>query len=185
MPRRGGLKPTRRYPTTISIPIQKFPSPAFEGNANPGHSEREWSGFVFIQASVRLLCPKEFAQVRILSYTVKLSLHNILDVLLHLIVVELDGSLHLRFILSVILEIGNKRYRLVCRSLLRHFPVIHNNLCIEDLLLYTLIEIVTDCTDKHTLCESGNLARRDKRIHLGIEGMADVASVDAHRLTFL
>ena len=52
-------------------------------------------------------------------------------------------------------------------------------------LLYALVEVVADRSDKHALCQCRYFACRDKTIHLGVERMAHVLTVDGDRLTFL
>ena len=53
----------------------------------------------------------------------------------------------------------------------------------EDFLLDALVEVVGDGSDKHTLCEVGNLGSRDKAIELGGDGGRLVVAVDGHRLS--
>lgn len=47
-----------------------------------------------------------------------------------------------------------------------YFGTIHDYLRMENLLVDALVEIVRHSTDKHALCEVGNLACRDKTVHL-------------------
>ena len=55
----------------------------------------------------------------------------------------------------------------------------------ENLLFYTLVEVVGHRTDKHSLCKPGNLARRDKRVHLRVDGGGNVLPVDGDGLPLL
>ena len=55
----------------------------------------------------------------------------------------------------------------------------------EDILLDTLVEVVGDGSDKHSLCEVGDFGSRDKAIELCGDGGRLVVSVDGHRLTLL
>ena len=62
---------------------------------------------------------------------------------------------------------------------------IHHNLCVEDFLLDTLVEVVGHCTHEHSLCEVRDFGSRDKTIELCGDGGRLVVSVDGHRLTLL
>ena len=66
-----------------------------------------------------------------------------------------------------------------------HLFGIHHNLAVENLLLDTLVEVVGHRTDKHTLRKTGNLARRDERVHLRVDGGGHVLPVDGDGLPFL
>ena len=55
----------------------------------------------------------------------------------------------------------------------------------ENLLLDALVEVVADRTHEHALREAGNLARRNERVHLCVDGGGDVLTVDGDRLPFL
>ena len=55
----------------------------------------------------------------------------------------------------------------------------------ENLLLNAFVEVVGHRTDKHSLRQAGNLARRDKRIHLRVDGGGNVLPVDGNGLPFL
>ena len=67
----------------------------------------------------------------------------------------------------------------------RNLCRIHNNLSVEDLLFDTFVEVVGYRTYEHTLCEVGNLACRDKTVHLRRNGSRLVVSVDGHGLSLL
>ena len=66
-----------------------------------------------------------------------------------------------------------------------HLFGIHHNLAVENLLLDALVEVVGHRTDKHTLRKTGNLARRDERVHLRVDGGGHVLPVDGDGLPFL
>ena len=55
----------------------------------------------------------------------------------------------------------------------------------EDFLLDTLVEVVGDGSNKHTLGEVGDFGSRDKAIELCGDGGRLVVAVDGHRLTLL
>ena len=55
----------------------------------------------------------------------------------------------------------------------------------EYLLLDALVEVVADRTHEHALREAGNLARRNERVHLCVDGGGDVLTVDGDGLPFL
>ena len=99
----------------------------------------------------------------------KLQPDNILDILFHFVVIALYGGFHLRLVRRVVLEIGYQRYGLIGGGLRRHFLGVHKDLGMKNLLVDPLVEIVADGTDKHSLRESGNLACRNKRIHLRVD----------------
>lgn len=75
-------------------------------------------------------------------------------------------------------EIGNDGYRLVGFLFALHPLGIHDNLTVENLLLDALVEVVLHRTDKHSLRQSGNLARRDKRVHLRVDGGGNILPID-------
>ena len=55
----------------------------------------------------------------------------------------------------------------------------------EDFLLDTLVEVVGDGSDKHTLCEVGDLAGRYQTVKLRGDRSGLVVAVDGHRLSLL
>ena len=59
-------------------------------------------------------------------------------------------------------QVGNDGDFLVGFLLAPHLLGIHDNLTMKNLLLDTLVEVVGHRTDKHTLRQAGNLARRDE-----------------------
>lgn len=62
-----------------------------------------------------LFYPQQRTEFRIFADALQLSLHNVLYILFHLIIVELYGGFHLRLVGCVILEIGYQRNRLITR----------------------------------------------------------------------
>ena len=62
---------------------------------------------------------------------------------------------------------------------------IHHYLTMKNLLLDALIEVVRHRADEHTLRERGNLARRDKALHLRVDGGGLVLAVDGDALPLL
>ena len=75
---------------------------------------------------------------------------------------------------------GNGLIRLHLRGNLGN---IHNDLCVEDILLDTLVEIVGDGSDKHALCEVGDYGSRDKTIELRGDGGRLVIELDSDEPT--
>ena len=75
---------------------------------------------------------------------------------------------------------GNGLIRLHLRGNLGN---IHNDLCVEDFLLDTLVEIVGDGSDKHALCEVGEFGSRDKTIELRGDGGRLVIELDSDEPT--
>ena len=55
----------------------------------------------------------------------------------------------------------------------------------ENLLLNALVEVVGDRTHEHSLREAGNLAGRDERVHLRVDGGGNVLTVDGDGLPLL
>ena len=82
-------------------------------------------------------------------------------------------------------EVGDDRYLPVGLFLFGDFPGIDHNLAMENLLLDFLSEVVRHRTDEHALRQRGNLARRDKAVHLGGDGGGHVVTVDGDGLPFL
>ena len=50
---------------------------------------------------------QQMAEFRVSTNPVKFSFNDVLNILFNLIVIELDSRLHLRFVLGIVLEIGN------------------------------------------------------------------------------
>ena len=59
-----------------------------------------------------LFYPQQRTEFRIFADALQLSLHNVLYILFHLIIVELYGGFHLRLVRRVVLKIGYQRNRL-------------------------------------------------------------------------
>lgn len=132
-----------------------------------------------------LFYPQQRTEFRIFADALQLSLYDVFNILFHLIIVELYGGFHLRLVGCVILEIGYQRYGLIGGCLCCHILGVHHNLGMKNLLVDALVEIVADGTDKHSLRQSGNLTRRNKRIHLRVDRVAHILTVDAHGLPLL
>lgn len=97
------------------------------------------------------------------------------------VVILLDHLLHA----VVAVGIGKVRddwNRLVSLFLTLHFLGIDHNLTMENLLFDALAEIVGYRPHKHTLRKRGNLACRDKALHLRIDGSGLVLAVDGDAL---
>ena len=109
---------------------------------------------------------------------------NLPDLALDAVVVGVDLLLH-GVVAVLVGEVDDLRYLHVAGGLPLDLLVVHDNLGMENLLLDTLVEIVGYRPDEHTLCEVGNLARRDKAVHLGIDGNGGLVPVDGHVLPFL
>ena len=112
-------------------------------------------------ASCRLFLLQQMFQIFVISDAFQLFLNNLFHLLLDAPVIRLHCFLHAVFAILV-REVGNDGYRLVGFLLALHLPCIHDNLTVENLLLDTLAIVVGHRTDKHSLCQAGNLARRDE-----------------------
>jgi len=123
-------------------------------------------------------------QVLIVGDTLQLILDYLLDILLDLIVVVLYGLLH-AVVAIRILEVVDDGDRQIMAFLSLYFVGVNDNLGMEDLLLYALVEVIGNRADKHTLGESANLAWRNETVHLGIDGCRDILTVDGNRLALL
>lgn len=109
---------------------------------------------------------------------------NLPDLGTDAVVVLLNHLLHA----VVAVSIGKVRddgYRLVSLFLTLDLLGIHHNLAMENLLLDTLAEVVGDRPDEHALRERGNLARRDKALHLRVNGGGLVLAVNGDALPLL
>lgn len=84
-----------------------------------------------------------------------------------------------------ILEVVDDGDRLIMAFLSLYLVGVNDNLGMEDLLLYSLGEVVGNRADKHSLGESANLGRRNETVHLGIDGCRDILTVDGNRLALL
>ena len=131
-----------------------------------------------------LLLLQQIFQVIIARDALQFLLHNLLHLFLDAPVVRLHRFLH-AVVAVLVREIGNDGDFLVGTFLPLDLLGIHNNLAVKNLLLDALVEIVGHRTDKHTLRKTGNLARRDKRVHLRVDGGGNVLPVDGDGLPFL
>ena len=135
-------------------------------------------------ASCRLFLLQQMFQIIVVGNTLQLVSDNLLDFLLDAPVILLHRFLH-AVVTVFVREVGNDGYLLVGFLLALHLLGIHDNLTVENLLLDTLVEVVGHRTDKHSLRQSGNLARRDKRVHLRVDGGGNVLPVDGNGLPLL
>ena len=131
-----------------------------------------------------LLLLQQMLQVVIACDALQFILHNLLHLFLDAPVVRLHRFLH-AVVAVLVREVSNDRYLLVGFFLTFHLLCIHDNLAVKNLLLDALVEVVGHRTDKHTLRKPGNLARRDKRVHLRVDGGGNILPVDGDRLPFL
>ena len=123
-------------------------------------------------------------QVVIARDALQFLLNNLLHLLLDAPVICLHRFLH-AVVAVCVSEIGNNGDFLVGTFLPFYLIGIHHNLAVENLLFDTLVEVVGHRTDKHSLRQTGNLAGRDKRVHLRVDGCRNVLPVDRDRLPFL
>ena len=105
---------------------------------------------------------EKVSQFRVSIYAGNLIVNYIPHVLLDLVVVRLNVGFHLVLILRCIFEIGQDWNRHIFFHLSIDFFAIHNNLCVKNLLVNALVNVVGNSSDEYTLRERGNLARRDK-----------------------
>ena len=133
---------------------------------------------------MRFLLLYQVLQILVSSDALQFILDNLFDVLLYLIVVVLNGLFHAVVAIGI-LEVVDDRDRLKMAFLSLYFVGVNDNLGMEDLLLYALGEVVGNRSNKHTLGESANLARRNETVHLGIDGCRDILTVDGNRLALL
>ena len=131
-----------------------------------------------------LLLLQQMLQVVIACDALQFILHNLLHLFLDAPVVRLHRFLH-AVVAVLVREIGNDRNFLVGTFLPFHLLGIHHNLAVKNLLFDTLVEVVGHRTDKHSLRQTGNLARRDERIHLRVDGGGNILPVDGDGLPFL
>ena len=133
---------------------------------------------------MRFLLLYQVLQVLIVGDTPQLILDYLLDILLYPIVVVLNGLLHAVVAIGI-LEVVDDRDRLIMAFLSLYLVGVNDNLGMEDLLLYTLGEVVGNRANKHTLGESANLAWRNETVHLGIDGCRDILTIDGNGLALL
>ena len=123
-------------------------------------------------------------QIFVVGNPFQFLLNNLLDFLLDSPVILLHRFLH-AVVTVFVREVGNDGYLLVGFFLAFHLLCIHDNLAVKNLLFDTLVEVIGHRTDKHTLRQAGNLAWRDKRVHLRIDGGGNILPVDGYGLPFL
>ena len=123
-------------------------------------------------------------QVLIVGDTPQLILDYLLNIFLDLVVVVLYGLLH-AVVAIRIQEIVDDRDWLIIAFLSLHLFGINYYLGMEYLLLDTLVEVIGNRADKHSLGESANLARRNETVQLGIDGCRNILTVDGNRLALL
>ena len=75
---------------------------------------------------------------------------NLLDLVLDAVVVRINLLLH-GVVAVLVGEVDNLRYLHVTGGFPLDLFVIHDNLGMENLLFNAFVEVVGDCTDKHTL----------------------------------
>ena len=80
-------------------------------------------------------------------------------------------------------ELCDDGNRLIGLHLGENLGGIHYNLCVKNLLLDTLVEVVGDSSDKHALCEVGDFGSRDKTIELRGDGGRFVIELDSDEPT--
>ena len=117
-------------------------------------------------------------QSRVRHDALLLVVDNLDGIVLDLLVVALDNRLHLTAVGSGVLKVSKHRDRLIACRLRVDLLAVDYYLGMKNLLVNALVNVVAYSPDKHTLRESGDLARRDKAVHLSVEGMADVLTVD-------
>ena len=123
-------------------------------------------------------------QVLIVGDTPQLILDYLLDILLDLVVVVLYGLLH-TVVAIRIQEIVDDGEFLITTFLPFHLFGINYYHGMEYILLDTLVEVIGNRADIHSLGESANLARRNETVHLGIDGCRNILTVDGNRLALL
>ena len=109
---------------------------------------------------------------------------NLPDLGTDAVVVLLNHLLH-AVVAAVIGKVRDDGNRLVSLFLTLDLLGIDYNLAMENLLLDALAEIVGNRPHEHALRERGNLARRDKALHLRVDGGGLVLAVDGDALPLL
>ena len=109
---------------------------------------------------------------------------NLPDLGTDAVVVLLNHLLH-AVVAAGIGKVRDDGNRLVSLFLTLDLLGIHHNLAMENLLLDALAEIVGNRPHEHALRERGNLARRDKALHLRVDGGGLVLAVDGDALPLL
>ena len=131
-----------------------------------------------------LLLLQQMLQVVIACDALQFILHNLLHLFLDAPVVRLHRFLH-AVVAVLVREVSNDGYLLVGFFLTFHLLCIHDNLTVKNLLLDALVEVVGHRTYKHALRQTGNLARRNERVHLRVDGGGNILPVNGDRLPFL
>lgn len=112
---------------------------------------------------------KKMLQQRVRRDTAYLIENDFLDLFLDTVVIVLYGALHHALPGCLVDEWVYDRNLRIPGGLRLDLVVVNHNFGMKDLLVYALVKIVADGTDKHTLRESRDFARRDQAVHLGIE----------------
>lgn len=112
-------------------------------------------------ASCRLFLLQQMFQIFVISDAFQLFLNNLFHLLLDAPVIRLHRFLH-AVVAVPVSEVGNDGYLLVGFFLAFHLLCIHDNLAVKNLLFNALVEVIGHRTDKHSLRQAGNLARRDE-----------------------
>ena len=94
---------------------------------------------------------------------------NLFHVILDDDIVLLHHFVH-DIIAILICEVGDDGDWLVGFGFFGNLGIIDYDFGMEDFLVDTFVEVVRDGTDKHALCECGNLAGRNKTVHLRVDG---------------
>ena len=136
--------------------------------------------FPFFACGV-LLVLQEVLQFRVGLDALQLVGDNLPHIGTDAVVVFLNHLLHAVVAIGIgkVRDDGN---RLVSLFLTLHLIGIDHNLAMENLLLNALAEVVGDRSHEHALRERGNLACRDKALHLRIDGSGLVLTVDGDAL---
>ena len=86
---------------------------------------------------------------------------------------------------GVILKISQYRDGYISGFLRLDFFGVHNNLGMENLLGYALVDIVADSAHKDSLRQCRDFTLRNQAVHLRVYGVAHIVTVDAHGLALL
>ena len=128
-----------------------------------------------------LLVLQEVLQFGIGLYALQLVGDNLPDLGTDAVVVLLNHLLH-AVVAAGISKVRDDGNRLVSLFLTLDLLGIHHNLAMENLLFDTLVVVVGDGSHEHALRERGNLACRDKALHLRVDGGGLVLAVDGDAL---
>jgi hypothetical protein len=131
-----------------------------------------------------LLVLQQVLQLRVGLDALQLIGDNLPHLSTDAVVVLLNHLLH-TVVAVGIGEVRDDGDRLVSLFLAFHLLGIHHYLTMKNLLLDALIEVVRHRADEHALRERGNLARRDKALHLRVDGGGLVLAVDGDALPLL